>query len=148
MASTLVGRPMDILLVEDSLSDAGLTMQALKNGGVQHRMTLVTTAEEAVEFLSRQGRFARAPRPDLILLDLGLPQKDGRELLREIKVDLDLQTIPVVVMTASDDEGDRLQCGLLDVDGYVTKPVDIEKFLVLVKQLKRFWLDDVIVPGV
>lgn len=146
MTYDTVGRPMEILLVEDSMSDAGLTMHALKNGGVRHRLTLVCTGSEAIAFLRREGRFARAPQPDLILLDLGLPGMDGHEVLDEIKADVDLCQIPVVILTMSTDDVDRYECEQLHVDGYMTKPVDLEQFLDLVKQLKRFWHADVILP--
>ena len=97
-------------------------------------------------FLRREGRFVRAPHPDLILLDLGLPGMDGHEVLDAIKGDDDLKDTPVVILTMSTDEGDRLQCELLHVDGYMTKPVDMDQFLGLVKELKRFWQADVILP--
>lgn len=146
---TTIGRPMEILLVEDSLSDARATIEALKEGGVQHRLTLLRDGEEATEFLNREGKFTRAPRPDLILLDLQLPRKDGRELLSEIKQDYELSQIAIVVLTSSRDEQDILRSQLLNVDSYITKPVDLDKFLAVVRQLrKRYWLRDVIVPGV
>lgn len=142
-----VGRPMEILLVEDSLPDACAAIEALKEGKVQHRLTLVRDGVEAMEFLHREGKFAQAPRPDLILLDLQLPKKDGREVLREVKGDYDLKNIALVVLTASRDEQDVLQSELLHVDAYVTKPVDLPKFLTLVRQLhKAYWLADVILP--
>ena len=144
-----VGRPMEILLVEDGLTDARLTIAALRLGGeFRHRLTLVRDGEEALEFLHRQGRFAQAPRPDLILLDLMLPKKDGLEVLSEVKADDTLKSIPVVIMTASEAEDDRVRCSTLNVDGYVVKPVNFEKFLELVQKLKKFWLDDVILPPV
>ncbi len=138
---------MEILLVEDSLADACATIEALKEGQVPHRLTLVRDGAEAMEFLHREGKFARAPRPDLILLDLGLPKKDGREVLSEIKADYDLKDIAVVVLTVSRDEQDMLQSQLLHVDSYITKPVDLEKFLAVVKQLrKKYWLAGVSLP--
>ena len=109
MSGETVGRPMEILLVEDSLTAARLAIGALKKAPVPHRLTWLTDGEEAAEFVYRRGRFTRAPRPDLILLDLTLPKKDGRELLAEIKSDEDLQTIPVVVLTSSTDEEDVAQ---------------------------------------
>jgi two-component system, chemotaxis family, response regulator Rcp1 len=140
---------MEILLVEDNLADACSTIVALKEGQIPHRLTLIRDGMEAMEFLRQEGIFARAPRPDLILLDLQLPYKDGREVLREVKSDYDLKNIALVVLTASNDEPDRLQSELLHVDSYVTKPVDLDKFLSLVKQLrKQYWLRDVILPTV
>lgn len=148
MRSPTSGRSMEILLVEDSLVFARITIGALQKGGVSHRLTLVCDGEEAMEFLRREGKFARAPRPDLVLLDLGLPKKDGREVLAEIKADDDLRSIPVVVMTASDDHQDMVDCERLGVDCYITKPVDLSKFISLVKQLKNSWSADLILPAV
>ena len=104
--------------------------------------------DEALEFLHRRGKYARVPRPDLILLDLGLPGVDGREVLATVKGDAELGEIPVVVMTASKDHEDLLRSEQLQVDGYITKPVDLEKFLALVRDLKRFWHADLILPAV
>jgi CheY-like chemotaxis protein len=146
MLDQTVGRPMEILLVEDSLSDARLTTLALRGGNIAHRLTIVCDGEEAINFLYRRAIFARAPRPDLILLDLHLPKIDGHEVLDVVKADFDLRSIPVVVMTSSDDEADHLRCSLHNVDGYATKPVNLDKFLELVRQLKRFWHEDVILP--
>lgn len=146
MLNKTVGRPMEILLVEDSLVDARITMGNLKKGQVPHRLTLIRDGLEAMEFLRQEGRFARAPRPDLILLDLHLPKKDGLDVLGEVKGDYDLKSIPIVVLTASDASEDMQKCELLHVDGYMTKPVDTEKFLDLVRQLKRFWHANLILP--
>lgn len=144
----VIGRPMEILLVEDGLLDARVTIASLKEGLTQHRLTLIRDGEEALEFLRQEGRFARAPRPDLILLDLMLPKKSGTEVLGELRADYSLKDIPVVVMTASDDEEDRVKCQMLRVDAFISKPVNVAKFLGVVKQLKRFWLNDVILPAV
>jgi CheY-like chemotaxis protein len=148
MTNDLVGRPMEILLVEDGLLDARITIEALREGQIQHRLTLIRDGEEAMEFLNQRGRFARAPRPDLVLLDLMLPKRSGLELLTEIRGDYDLKDLPVVVLTASGAEEDKVKCQLFDVDAYITKPVNLQKFLAVIKQLKRFWLDDVILPPV
>jgi chemotaxis family two-component system response regulator Rcp1 len=148
MSNSLVGRPMEILLVEDSLMDARVTIEALKEGHVQHRLTLVRDGEEAIQFLRQEGRFARAPKPDLVLLDLMLPKKNGLEVLTELRTDLALKDLPVVVLTASEHEEDRTQCELFHVDSYISKPVNLEKFLSIVKELKRCWRDDVILPAV
>jgi chemotaxis family two-component system response regulator Rcp1 len=139
---------MEILLVEDGLVDARLTIGALQHGGFRHRLTLVRDGEEALEFIFQRGRFAQAPRPDLILLDLMLPRRTGLEVLNEVKSHEGLKDIPVVVMTASEAEEDKLQCESLRVDGYIIKPVNLEKFLDLVRMLKKYWLDDVILPSV
>ena len=148
MGAETVGRPMEILLVEDSLIQARVTIEALKGGQVKHRLTLIRDGAEAMEFLFRCGRFARAPRPDLILLDLRLPKTDGLEVLSTIKADADLKEIPVIVMTVSKDEVDRLRCESLKVEGYITKPIDLEKFLAIVKQLQQFWHESIILPKV
>ena len=139
---------MEILLVEDGLVDARMTIGALQHGGFRHRLTLVRDGEEALEFIFQHGKFAQAPRPDLILLDLMLPRKSGLEVLNEVKSHEGLKDIPVVVMTASEAEEDKLQCDSLKVDGYIIKPVNMEKFLDLVRMLKKYWLDDVILPSV
>ncbi len=139
---------MEILLVEDSLPAARLTIGALKRGNILHRLTWLSDGEEALEFLHREGKFAVAPHPDLILLDLGLPKKDGREVLKEIKADECLKSIPVVILTASTDEADRTATEKLEVESYLTKPVDLPKFLKIVKELSRFWREDMIVPAV
>jgi DNA-binding response OmpR family regulator len=138
---------MEILLVEDGLVDARLAIGALQRAGFRHRVTLVRDGEEALEFIDQRGRFIRAPRPDLILLDLMLPKKSGIELLNEIKSNSSLENIPVVIMTASQTEEDRVQCDTLHVDAYIVKPVNLDKFLALIRKLKRFWLDDVILPS-
>ncbi|MDH3717973.1 MAG: response regulator [Planctomycetota bacterium] len=143
----LVGRPMEILLVEDSLSDARLTLDALNDGRIQHRLTIIHDGLEAMHFLRRQTWFARAPRPDLILLDLNLPGKDGRKVLTEIRHDEDLRRIPVIILTGSDSEEDRLQGQQFHVEGYLRKPVDHEEFIALVRQLKEYWHADVILPA-
>jgi two-component system, chemotaxis family, response regulator Rcp1 len=146
MRSNTVGRPMEILLVEDSLTSARLTIGALRKGQVQHRLTWLTDGDEALEFVYPRGKYGRAPRPDLILLDLGLPKKDGREVLKEIKSDDELRDIPVVVLTASTDEEDIAISEQLQVESYMTKPVDLDKFLQLVRELSRFWHADMILP--
>ena len=137
---------MELLLVEDSLSDVRLTTMALRQGNIAHRLMIARTGEEAVDFLHRRGIFAQAPRPDLILLDLRLPKMDGQEVLDLVKADFDLKDIPVVIMTMSRDEEDLVRCQRLNVDAYVTKPVDLEKFLDLVRDLKHFWHEGMILP--
>ncbi len=137
---------MEILLVEDSLTSARLTIGALKKGQIQHRLTWLTDGEEALEFLYKKGKFAQAPRPDLILLDLELPKKDGRAVLTDVKSNDDLKGIPVVILTASTAHEDIEQSERLDVESYLTKPVDLDKFLRLVRELSTFWHTDMIVP--
>jgi chemotaxis family two-component system response regulator Rcp1 len=146
MSRDTVGRPMEILLVEDSLADAGLTIEALRRGDVPCRVSLVRDGEEALAFLYRQGIYAKAPRPDLILLDLGLPKKDGREVLTEIRGDQRFKGLPVVVLTGSRVHEEILKREDLQVDSYMVKPVDVEQFIEVVKSLRRFWLAEVILP--
>ena len=148
MGHETVGRPMEILLVEDNWDDARLAYEFLKDGAIHHRLTWLWDGDEALEFLHRRGKYGRVPSPDLILLDLGLPRVDGREVLAEVKEDPELREIPVVVMTASKDHEDLLRSEQLQVDGYITKPVDLEKFLGLVRDLRRFWHADLILPTV
>jgi CheY-like chemotaxis protein len=109
---------------------------------------LVVDGDEAMDYLQRRGVFVRAPRPDLILLDLGLPKKDGREVLAEIRADENLREIPVVVLTGSTDETDKAQMQLLQVESYLVKPVNLSKFLDVIRELKRFWFRGVILPVV
>ena len=146
MSRDTVGRPLEVLLVEDDLEDARLTFDALKQGEVPCRISLVRDGEEAIEFLRRMGKYARAPRPDIILLDIQMPKLDGRELLAIIKKDADLASIPVVVMTVSAAHKQILEEEDLRVESYLTKPFDLEQFLSVVKSLRRFLLDDVILP--
>jgi CheY-like chemotaxis protein len=137
---------MEILLIEDNQGDARLTMEALKEGDVKHRLMLAVNGDEAMQFLRREKWFARAPHPDLILLDLNLPGKDGREVLSEVKADLELKSIPVVILTSSQHDEDMLRSQELNVESYMTKPVNMEKFVTLVKQLRAYWQADVILP--
>ncbi len=141
-----VGRPMEILLVEDSVPAAKLAIGGLKKGKFDYRLTWLRDGQEASEFLHQTGIFSQAPRPDLILLDLGLPRKDGRELLAETKADEQLQNIPVVVLTASTNQTDIVRSENLNVEAYLIKPVDLQKFLNLVSELKQFWKEDMVVP--
>lgn len=137
---------MEILLVEDDLDDAGLTIETLRQSDVVCRVSLVRDGEEALEFLHRQGRFARVPCPDLILLDINLPKKNGREVLVEVRGDPSLKRIPVVVLTASATHRDFLQSENLHVEAYLVKPFDREQFLATVKSLRRFLVSDVALP--
>jgi two-component system, chemotaxis family, response regulator Rcp1 len=141
-----VGRPMEILLVEDDLDDAGMTIGALRQGEVPCRITLVRDGVEAMEFLRQEGKFARAPRPDLLLLDLNLPKKDGREVLAELRADEALESIPVVVLTFSKAHRDILESEHLRVEEYLNKPVNHDQFLQVVKILRKHLLADVILP--
>jgi CheY-like chemotaxis protein len=139
-------RPVEILLVEDNPGDERLTREALKEGKVYSNLHWVKDGVEAMEFLRRQGRYSSVPRPDIILLDLNLPKKDGREVLQDIKNDPELKRIPVVVLTTSKAEEDVLRTYNLHANCYVTKPVDLEKFIVVVKSIDVFWLTVVTLP--
>jgi chemotaxis family two-component system response regulator Rcp1 len=139
-------RPVEILLVEDNPGDERLTREALKEGKVYSNLHWVKDGVEAIEFLRRSGRYKDVPRPDIILLDLNLPKKDGREVLQDIKNDPDLKRIPVVVLTTSKAEEDVLRTYNLHANCYVTKPVDLEKFIVVVKSIDVFWLTVVTLP--
>jgi len=139
-------RPVEILLVEDSPSDTELTVEALREAKVRNHLSIAEDGVQALEFLRRKGKYAGAPRPDLIMLDLNLPRKDGREVLAEIKSDNDLKTIPVVVLTTSRAEQDVLQAYNLHANCYITKPVDFEQFLNVVHSIESFWLMLVTLP--
>jgi CheY-like chemotaxis protein len=138
--------PVEILLVEDNPGDVRLTREALKEGKVYNNLHWAKDGVEALEFLKRQGRHADALRPDIILLDLNLPKKDGREVLAVIKTDDELKHIPVVVLTTSKAEEDVLKSYALHANCYVTKPVDLEKFIQVVQSIDRFWLTVVTLP--
>ena len=139
-------RPIEILMVEDSPSDAQLTVEALHAAKIANRLSHVEDGVEALRFLRREGPYADAPRPDLILLDLNLPRKDGREVLDELKQDSDLKVIPVVVLTTSRSEHDVLRSYQLHANCYITKPVDFTQFMEVVKAIEHFWLTVVTLP--
>jgi len=139
-------RPIEILLVEDSPSDTDLTVEALEEGKVANRLSIVEDGVQAMQFLRRQNQYAGAPRPDLILLDLNLPRKDGREVLIELKSDPDLRVIPVVVLTTSRAEEDVLRAYQLQANCFITKPVDFKQFLDVVRSIEHFWLTVVTLP--
>lgn len=146
MNKETIGRPLEVLLIEDDLEDAGLTFEALKQGEVPCRISLVRDGEEALEFLQRSGKYARAPRPDIILLDIQLPKLDGRGVLSAVKRDDELKSIPVVVMTVSATHKQILEEENLHVESYLVKPFDLQQFLSVVKSLRRYLLDDIILP--
>jgi len=141
-----LGRPIEILLVEDSPSDTDLTVEALAAAKVTNRLSIVEDGVQAMEFLHREGPYAQAPRPDLILLDLNLPRKDGREVLAEIRADEKLTAIPVVVLTTSQAEQDVLRAYALHANCYITKPVDFQQFLQVIEAIEGFWLSVVKLP--
>jgi two-component system, chemotaxis family, response regulator Rcp1 len=146
MESHTMGVAIEILLVEDSPGDVRLTREALRDARVLNRVSVVGDGLEALAFLRREGKYPAAPWPDLILLDLNLPRMDGREVLAEIKNDPRLRQIPVVVLTTSQAERDIVETYNLGANCYVTKPVDLEQFLVAVKSIETFWLTVVRLP--
>jgi CheY-like chemotaxis protein len=138
--------PIEILLVEDNPGDVRLTVEALREAKVRNNLNVASDGVEAMEFLRRVGDHANAPLPDLVLLDLNLPRKDGREVLQEIKTDPELTLIPVVVLTTSQAEQDVLRSYQLHANAYVTKPVDLDQFLQVVRSIESFWLEIVRLP--
>lgn len=147
MNGQTMGRPIEILLVEDNPGDVRLTVEALKDGKVYNNLHVVKDGMEATAFLHREGKYADAPHPDLILLDLNLPKKDGHEVLTEIKEDPMLKHIPVVVLTGSKAEEDILKTYNLRANCYITKPIDLEHFIMVVKSIEDFWLTIVKLPS-
>jgi two-component system, chemotaxis family, response regulator Rcp1 len=139
-------RAIEILLVEDSPSDTDLTLEALKDFKVRNHVSVVEDGVQALQFLRRQAPYEEAPRPDMIMLDLNLPRKDGREVLAEIKTDNDFKTIPIVVLTTSRAEQDILRAYQLSANCYITKPVDFNQFLDVVRSIESFWLFVVTLP--
>jgi CheY-like chemotaxis protein len=137
---TIPLRPVDILLVEDSPGDVRLTREALRETQAWNCLHVATDGDEALAFLRREGEFAACPRPGLILLDLNLPRRDGREVLREIKSDPDLRRIPVVVLTTSQSSDDISAVYDLSANCYITKPVDLNRFIEVVRLIHEFWL--------
>jgi chemotaxis family two-component system response regulator Rcp1 len=139
-------QPIDILLVEDNPADVRLTTEALKEEKIYNNLHVVTDGVEAMAFLRREGKYAKALRPDLILLDLNLPKKDGREVLKEIKGDDNLKAIPVVVLTVSQSEEDIFKSYNLHANCYITKPVDLKQFIKVIRSVQEFWLTIVKLP--
>jgi CheY-like chemotaxis protein len=144
--SNLNLRPIEILLVEDNPGDVRLTQEAARDTKVHNNMHVVTNGLDAMAFLRREGRHAAAPRPDLILLDLNMPGMDGREVLRQVKSDESLRRIPVVIITSSQAEEDIIRAYDLQAACYVTKPVDLDQFIKVVKNIENFWLSIVKLP--
>jgi two-component system, chemotaxis family, response regulator Rcp1 len=140
-------RSIEILLVEDNPGDVRLTREALREGKVRNNLHVAQDGVEALRFLRREGEHADAVRPDLVLLDLNLPKKDGRQVLEEIKNDPELRTIPVVVLTSSQAEQDICRAYDLYANAYVTKPVDLDQFITVVRSIESFWLTIVKLPS-
>ncbi len=146
MINEMSSKSVDLLLVEDNPGDVRLTREALKEAKVRNNLYVVEDGVEATAFLHKEGKYADAPRPDVILLDLNLPKKNGRELLAEIKQDPDLKYIPVVILTSSSSEEDIIRSYNLHANCYITKPVNLERFLDVVKSIDNFWLSVVTLP--
>ena len=146
MGALSMGRPIEILLVEDNPADVRLTVEALKESKIRNRLNVVENGVEAMDYLRRQGKYATAVRPDLVLLDLNLPLKDGREVLADIKADQNLKIIPIVILTTSKAEQDIVKTYNLHANCYVTKPVDLEQFITVVRAIEDFWLTIVKLP--
>ena len=140
------GSPMDVLLIEDSPGDVRLTQEAFRDANPSIRLHVATDGVEAMSFLKRLNGHANAPRPDLILLDLNMPRMDGREVLAQIKVDERLRTIPTVILTTSEAEGDVVRSYELQANCYLCKPVQLDAFEGLVKSINEFWLTKVRLP--
>ena len=141
-----IGKLVEILLVEDNPGDVRLTLEAFKEGKILNRLSVVGDGVEAMAFLRREGNYSNVPRPDLILLDLNMPRKDGREVLAEIKKDPELRRIPVIILTTSQAEQDILKSYDLHANCYITKPVDLDQFNTVVKNIQDFWLTIVKLP--
>lgn len=143
----MIGKPVEILLVEDNPGDVRLTLEILKDGKVNNNMHVVKDGLEALSFLRGEGEFADAPQPHLILLDLNLPGKNGREVLAEIRGDKNLKRIPVIILTTSNAEQDILNAYDLHANCYITKPIDLNRFISVIKSIENFWLTIVKLPG-
>jgi len=140
------GNPVEILLVEDNEGDARLAQEALRDSKIINNVSVVEDGVEAMAFLHKRGKYANSSRPDLVLLDLNLPKKDGREVLAEIKADDDLKRIPVVILTTSKAEEDIIRSYDLHANCYITKPIDLTQFMKVVKSIEDFWLTVVKLP--
>ena len=146
MTENSILQPVDILLVEDNPADIRLTREALKENKMVNKLSVVVDGVEALNYLHKKGKYAKATKPDIILLDLNLPKKDGREVLAELKQDKDLKRIPIVILTSSGAEEDILKTYNLHANCYITKPVDFDQFLKVVKSIEDFWLTIVKLP--
>jgi two-component system, chemotaxis family, response regulator Rcp1 len=140
-------KPIEILLIEDNPGDIRLTQEILRDGRISNNLSVVRDGVQAIEFLCREGHFLSAPRPDLILLDLNLPRKDGREVLAEIKLNPQWLRIPVIVLTTSQAEEDILKAYTFHANCYITKPIDLEQFIIVIRSIEDFWLAIVKLPS-
>ncbi|MDI1308427.1 MAG: response regulator [Methylotenera sp.] len=141
------GRPVEFLLAEDNPGDVRLTKEALRDSKVLNNLNVVQDGVEALAFLRREGKYADAPRPDVVLLDLNLPKKDGRQVLEAIKSDPALKRIPVVIITSSEAEQDIMRTYDLHANCYVAKPVDLDQFIKVIQSIENFWLTIVKLPS-
>jgi CheY-like chemotaxis protein len=140
-------KPIDILVIEDSEGDIRLVRETLKEGKIKNNLFVVRDGVEAMDYLLQKGKFIDAIRPDLILLDLNLPKKDGREVLAEIKIHADLKRIPVVILTTSNAETDIIKTYNLHANCYIIKPLDLNQFITVIKSIESFWLSIVKLPN-
>ncbi len=147
MLSLQAKRPLEILLVEDNPGDARLVTEAFNEDRRSDRITVVGDGMAAMEYLKKEGQYGEAPRPDIIFLDLNLPKMDGREVLQKIKSDKELRLIPVLILTTSSDEDDILHTYHLHANCYLTKPIDFDRFVELVREIHNFWLNIVMLPS-
>jgi len=139
--------PIQILLVEDSPGDVRLTQEVLRDATIANDLHVAVDGEQAMQFVRREGEYSGKPRPDLVLLDLNLPRKDGREVLEEMKADTDLRRIPVIVLTTSSAEADILRSYESHVNAYVQKPIELQEFIDVVRSFEQFWLSIVKLPS-
>ena len=146
MSNHRLVKPIEILLVEDNPGDADLAREALEGSKFNNILNVVDDGEKAMEYLRRDGLYAEVSRPDLILLDLNIPKKDGRQVLAEIKEDDNLKRIPVVILTTSRAEEDVIKSYNLHCNCYITKPIDLNQFLSVVRSIEDFWLSIVVLP--
>lgn len=147
MQNQFTRRPIEILLVEDNAGDVRLTVEAFRDAKVRNNMAVVRDGVEAMQYLRQEGEFSDNKRPDVILLDLNLPRMDGREVLAKLKKDPSLKNIPVVILTTSEAESDILQAYELHANCFITKPVDLEQFVTVVKSIEEFWFEIVKLPS-
>ncbi len=140
-------KPIEILLVEDDPGDIRLTKEAFKEGTILHNISTVTDGVEAIRYLTKEGEYSNSPRPDLILLDLNLPKKNGKEVLQFIKLDPDLKIIPVIILSTSSSANDVESAYKLYANSYITKPVDFDSFINVIKTVEKFWLSLALLPS-
>jgi len=148
MTKNEYGKPVEILLIEDSAGDTRLAVEVLKESKVRNTLHCVSDGVDAMDFLHNRGKFSTSPRPDLIILDLNMPKKDGRQVLAEVKGDADLKRIPVVILTISKAEEDIIKTYNLHANCFITKPLDLNQFVAVVKSIEDFWLTIVKLPPV